>query len=59
MEILESDVVQIEIDGSLYMDEARVAPNADFDAMCAVIGRVAGEIAEIGRGGEDMPLAAE
>lgn len=52
-------VVQIEIDRSLYMDEAQITPNADFGAIRAVIGRIAGEIAEIGREGKDQPLAAE
>lgn len=53
-------VVQIEIDRSLYMDEARIEPNANFDQMRAVLGRIVAEIAEIGRGREeDLPLAAE
>lgn len=52
-------VVQIEIDRSLYMDEARITPNADFGAIRAVIGRIVAEIAEIGREGKDQPLAAE
>ncbi|OIP82570.1 MAG: N-formylglutamate amidohydrolase [Rhodobacterales bacterium CG2_30_65_12] len=52
-------VVQIEIDRSLYMDEARIVPNADFETIRAVLARIIGEIAEIGRGGEELPLVAE
>lgn len=52
-------VVQVEIDRSLYMNEARIEPNADFDAIRTVLSRIVGEIAEIGRGGEQLPMAAE
>jgi len=55
----ENHVVQIEIDRSLYMDEARVEPNARFDEMCLLFGQIAGEIAEIGRDEIELPLAAE
>ena len=34
-----SHVVQIEIDRSLYMDEARVRPRADFQAVQQIVGR--------------------
>jgi N-formylglutamate amidohydrolase len=50
--------VQIEIDRSLYMDEARIVPNPDFDAMRAVLRQVVGRIADLGRR-SDLPLAAE
>ncbi|MDT8857740.1 N-formylglutamate amidohydrolase [Paracoccaceae bacterium Fryx2] len=51
-------VVQVEIDRSLYMDEARIEPRSDFGAFRALITGVIAEIALIGR--EDaMPLAAE
>ena len=52
-------VVQIEIDRSLYMDEARVRPRADFHAVQQVVGRIVAGIAEIGRPAGDLPLAAE
>lgn len=50
-------VVQVEIDRSLYMDEARIEPLPDFAAFRALLGRVIAEIAEIGR--PALPLAAE
>jgi N-formylglutamate amidohydrolase len=52
-------VVQIEIDRSLYMDEARLCPNKGFDAIRKVLDRIIGEIAMIGRPAENLPLAAE
>ena len=50
-------VVQIEIDRSLYLDEAKVEPSAKFAAMSARLNRVVAEIAQIGR--RILPLAAE
>ncbi|MBL3570708.1 N-formylglutamate amidohydrolase [Rhodovulum sp. BSW8] len=50
--------VQVEIDRSLYMDEATVRPNADFDAVRRLLGQVVGTLTQIGRPGE-VPLAAE
>lgn len=49
--------VQVEIDRSLYMDERRIQPNANFAAVQAALRRVVAELAGIGR--ERMPLAAE
>jgi len=49
--------VQIEIDRSLYMDEAQIRPNADFDRIKAVLQQVVAEVAQIGQG--RVPLAAE
>lgn len=49
--------VQVEIDRSLYMDEARIVPNPGFDEFRAVMRLVVGEIASLGQ--ERMPLAAE
>lgn len=49
--------IQIEIDRSLYMDERRIEPNANFDAFRALLRGVAAEIAAIGC--QDLPLAAE
>lgn len=49
--------VQVEIDRSLYMDEARIEPRADFAEFQALIAGVAAELAEIGRAAR--PLAAE
>jgi N-formylglutamate amidohydrolase len=51
--------VQIEIDRSLYMNEAEVRPNEDFAAFRELLGRVAGEIAAIKPEDSNMPLAAE
>lgn len=49
--------VQIEIDRSLYMNEATITPNADFDDVRARLKQVAGQITRIGQG--RIPLAAE
>ncbi|MBT9386659.1 N-formylglutamate amidohydrolase [Pseudooceanicola sp. CBS1P-1] len=49
--------VQIEIDRSIYMDEARIEPRADFEDFAAVIRAVVAEITQLGR--SDVPLAAE
>jgi N-formylglutamate amidohydrolase len=49
--------VQIEIDRALYMNEARVEPNANFDAMRRLISGVISKICDIGRG--DIAVAAE
>ncbi|SIS67075.1 N-formylglutamate amidohydrolase [Phaeovulum vinaykumarii] len=54
-------VVQVEIDRALYMDEARIRPNAHFDAFAALMGRVVRRLVRLGAGeaDEEMPLAAE
>lgn len=49
--------VQIEIDRSIYMDEATILPNARFEQVRALLRGVVSEIASIGY--EDLPLAAE
>lgn len=49
--------VQIEIDRSLYMDEALVRPNRDFAPFQRLMGRVVAALADIGRG--EMRVAAE
>lgn len=48
--------IQLEIDRSLYMDEALIRPRSDFDAFQELIAGVIAEITEIGRA---LPLAAE
>jgi N-formylglutamate amidohydrolase len=50
-------VIQVEIDRSLYMDEARIEPRADFAAFRSLIGGVVAEITGALR--RDVPLAAE
>lgn len=50
-------VVQIEIDRALYMDEARITPNGDFDAFQRLMVGVIAGISSFGR--RDLPLAAE
>lgn len=50
--------VQIEIDRSVYMDEATVKPNANFKAFKAVLDGVIAELADIGRPAE-LRVAAE
>lgn len=51
-------VVQVEIDRSLYMDEALIQPHGEYDAFQARLSTVIRCIAEIGRATE-LPLAAE
>ena len=50
-------VIQIEIDRSLYLDEARVEPSPRFSEMSVRLNRVVAQIARIGR--QVLPLAAE
>jgi N-formylglutamate deformylase len=50
--------VQIEIDRSLYMNEAKMVPNGNFTSMQQAMDRVVARIAELGRP-KDLPLAAE
>lgn len=42
--------IQIEIDRSLYMDEKRIRPNADFDRVRTLLGRMAARVAAFGQG---------
>lgn len=49
--------VQIEIDRSLYMNEALIRPNGDFEAVQAALREVVAEVARIGQ--DRLPLAAE
>ncbi|WP_343080706.1 N-formylglutamate amidohydrolase [Ostreiculturibacter nitratireducens] len=49
--------VQIEIDRSLYMNEALIRPNGQFPAFRRLMAQVIAEIVEIGRG--ELRLAAE
>lgn len=50
-------VIQVEIDRSLYLDEARIVPLAGFSAFRTLMSGVISEIATIGR--QSLPLAAE
>lgn len=50
-------VVQVEIDRSIYMNEARIRPNGNFAAFRRTMSRVVYDIANIGR--KVRPLAAE
>lgn len=50
--------VQVEIDRSLYMDEATIKPNANFKAFKAKLDGVMAELANIGRPAE-LRVAAE
>lgn len=49
--------LQIEIDRSLYMDEARVVRRPDFNEVRARLGTVVGELAALGP--RPLPMAAE
>lgn len=49
--------VQVEIDRSVYMNEALIRPNGDFEQVRAALRSVVAEVAMIGKG--RVPLAAE
>ena len=49
--------IQVEIDRSIYMNEAKIEPNARFDEVRLMLRGVIAEIAQIGQ--DYMPLAAE
>ena len=49
--------VQVEVDRSLYMDERRIRPNAQYGSFRAILHQVVAEIASIGQ--EQLPVAAE
>ena len=49
--------VQIEIDRSLYMNEALIRPNGNFEAVKSALERVVAQVVQIGQG--RVPLAAE
>lgn len=49
--------IQIEIDRALYMDERRIEPNSNFEALRGILNDVVSEIARIGS--DKVPLAAE
>ncbi len=49
--------VQVEIDRSLYMNEALIRPNGDFEAVKTALRQVVAEVTLIGQG--RVPLAAE
>ena len=49
--------LQIEIDRSLYMDEAAIEPNADFEAFQQVMQQAAVRLTDIGR--QDLRIAAQ
>ena len=47
-------VVQIEIDRSLYMDEVRIQPSAEFDAFRQCLVSVIADIARLGQSGQEL-----
>lgn len=49
--------IQIEVDRGLYMDEAEIEPNENFDAFKTVLSHVIGRLSELGQ--EDIRLAAQ
>ena len=46
--------VQIEIDRSLYMDEVRIQPSAEFDAFRQCLVSVIADIARLGQSGQEL-----
>lgn len=55
---LDQHAVQVEIDRSIYMDEAAIKPNAQFEDVKARLSSVVAEICDIGRR-QERSLAAE
>ena len=55
---LNQHAVQVEIDRSLYMNEATITPRADFEAFRQLMRSVVSDLAALG-GGDAQPLAAE
>src|SRR6056297_1716502 len=51
--------IQVEIDRALYMNEQLIRPNGHFDTFRKILDGVIAEIAAIGRGATQQPLAAE
>lgn len=51
--------IQVEIDRSLYMDEARIAPLPDYPFFKARIEQAIRDICAIGAADQDQPMAAE
>lgn len=52
-------VVQIEIDRSLYMDEAKLTPREDFENLREILSGISAAIAALARPDRKLPLAAE
>lgn len=52
-------VVQLEIDRSLYMDEATITPRADFDGFAKRMERVVARLATLGADRGNGQIAAE
>lgn len=57
--LMEQHVVQVEIDRSLYMDEARIQPSSGFEAVRGRLAGVVAELADLGRRLGRHALAAE
>lgn len=49
--------IQVEIDRSLYMDERKIEPNANFEAVKEALRQVVRDLSTLGR--DRMPVAAE
>lgn len=52
-------VVQIEIDRSLYMDEATIRPHSGYAGLAARLARVFAALARMRDAGDGLPMAAE
>ena len=52
-------VVQVEIDRSLYMDEAAILPHSGYAGLAARLARVFAPLAKLSPTGDGMPVAAE
>lgn len=52
-------VVQLEMDRSLYMDEQRIEPRADFDHFAERFGRIVGRLARLRPDDRETAIAAE
>ena len=52
-------VVQVEIDRSLYMDEAAILPHSGYAGLAARLAQVFAVVAQMGPAGDGLPVAAE
>lgn len=50
--------LQIEIDRSIYMNEATITPNGNYETFKSTLAGVIAQLADIGRG-EDLCVAAQ
>jgi N-formylglutamate deformylase len=57
--LMDQHVVQVEIDRSLYMDEAMIQPSSQFETLRRRLAGVVADLADLGRRLGQPALAAE